>query len=113
MFASDQPHVIPDRAFSVVYGPQTNLHTIVFGDSLFNIQRIGNYAFSAIPNLNEWISFYRIPVGLISQHAFDFDEPSDDQLSINFQLCSLTENSFEANVFTNSKRPVLVNLGVH
>ncbi len=102
-------HEIPDYAFRAINGKQYYLKSIMFNGQ-FNISRIGNYAFYPIANITK-IYLERIPVGFISAHAFDFEDSSSDYLIINLVNSSLTENSFETGVFTNSKRPLKVYLG--
>ncbi len=102
-------HEIPDYAFRVINGKQNRLKSIIFKGQ-FNISRIGNYAFYPIANLSQ-ILMSSIPIGFINAHAFDFEDSFNNNLTINLFNTSLTENSFEAAIFTNSKRPLNVNLG--
>jgi len=102
-------HEIPDNAFEPINGPQNDLLFIVLEKNNFEITRIGNNAFSELPNLNS-LSFHDIPIRNISAKAFDFKTSSTTLLEINLLNCGLTESSLEEGVFSDAKRPLTLDL---
>jgi hypothetical protein len=108
--ANNIAHEIPTDAFKQINGPQNNIEEIVFRGG-FSISTISDRAFSAIPNLKNWIEFSFVPVFYISSQAFDFDQPSNDMLAIYLNGCGLNESSFDNNVFSGSQRPLYIDLG--
>ncbi len=109
---ADGSHEIPDNAFQQINGPQNDLSYIVFDKNNFEITRIGNYAFSAIPNLLI-VDFAHVPIRTISSKAFDFNTNSSEILNINFFDCSLTESSLEEGVFSDAKRPLTLDFSMN
>jgi hypothetical protein len=109
---ADGSHEIPDNAFQQINGPQNDLSYIVFDKNNFEITRIGNYAFSEIPNLSI-LSFHDILIGSISANAFDFGNNSNQTLTINLINCGLNETSLEEGVFSDAKRPLTLDLSMN
>jgi hypothetical protein len=109
---ADGSHEIPDNAFEPINGPQNDLMFIVFDKNNFDISRIGSNAFSEIPNLMS-LSFHDIPIGNISTNAFDFKNSSTQTLGINLINCGLSETSLEEGVFSDAKRPLILDLSMN
>jgi hypothetical protein len=43
--------------------------------------------------------------------SFNFDYPSDDLLTINFEGCEISDKHIADGAFNNSKRPLNIDLG--
>jgi hypothetical protein len=102
---------IPENAFK---NKQINLTEIDFDywqdeTSHGSIKTIGNNAFFNLNNLQR-ISFGRQSIDFISKNAFDFELASDKKLFIYLHENNLNDTSFESGVFTNTKRPLYINL---
>ncbi len=108
----DGSHEIPDNAFEPINGPQNDLNYIVFESNYFHIYRIGNNAFSEIPNLFA-LSFKDIVIHNIAANAFDFKNNSTQKLNISFNNCGLYESQLEEGVFSDAKRPLTLDLSMN
>ncbi len=101
---------IPDNAFEPINGMLNDLQFIKlykehFDASDYHIIRIGNNAFSKIPNLSVLV-FENIWISNISAKAFDFETSSTQPLNITFDRCLLRETDFKKGVFSDAKRPL-------
>jgi hypothetical protein len=59
------------------------------------------------------LSFHDIPIGNISTNAFDFKNSSTQTLGINLINCGLSETSLEEGVFSDAKRPLILDLSMN
>ncbi len=57
------------------------------------------------------LSFRYVYIKDILLHSFDFDYPSNDLLTINFEGCEIDEEYIANGVFSNSKRPLNIDFG--
>jgi hypothetical protein len=105
-------HEIPENAFEPINESQNDLNYMVFESNNFEISRIGSNAFSEIPNLLA-LSFEDIPIHYISAKAFDFRSNSTQNLEINFINCGLSETSLEEGIFSDAKRPLILDLSMN
>ncbi len=108
----DGSHEIPDNAFEPINEPQNNLNYMVFENNNFEITRIGSNAFSELSNLFA-LSFRGIFIHYISAKAFDFRNNSTETLDISFIQCGLSETSLEEGVFSDAKRPLILDLSMN
>jgi hypothetical protein len=58
-----------------------------------------------------FLSFREIIIDNILLESFDFDYPSNDLLTINFEGCYISEDQVENGIFSNSKRPLNIDFG--
>jgi hypothetical protein len=96
---------IPDNAFQPINGIQTKLEEINFNGI---ISSVGQYAFNLLPNLRKLKILSEI--NSISSHTFEFNATSTNDLEIDLSNNKLIASSFELNSFSNSKRPLNLNL---
>ncbi len=100
-------HEISDNAFEPINKILNCLRCIVFDENDYTISRIGNNAFSEIPNLSV-LSFSNIWIFNISAKAFDFKKNSRQPLNINFYNCLMTESNLEEGIFSDAKQRLIL-----
>lgn len=102
--------MIPSVAFrDSSSGPKMRLERLYISSR--SLTQISSYAFYYLHNLRH-IKIYSDLVGLqrISAHAFDINQPSNHQLTIDLRLNQLTVSSFELDAFSAVGRPVRLQL---
>ncbi len=106
---TETSHEIPENAFFRTNSRQNFLNEIVFEEE-FSLKAIKNYAFYGLTHNKLSLTFDYIPVEYIYSRAFDLEKHSDGVIDIYLNNCSLTELSFENNVFSGSKRRLNIDL---
>ena len=99
---------IPSNALQRVVGYQDELKRLYFGG--LDIKKIGSRAFSFLRSL-ESIIFQQTSIDYIPENAFEFDEESNQRMSIRFNSNNLlNSSSFHQDSLTHFKRPVTIDL---
>ncbi|KAH9394305.1 hypothetical protein TYRP_004355 [Tyrophagus putrescentiae] len=75
-----------------------------------SLTQIGNYAFYFLHNLRHIKIHSDVGLQHISAHAFDINQPSNHQLTIDLRLNQLTVSSFELDAFCAVGRPIRLQL---
>ncbi len=92
--------------------PENDLNYFVFESNKFDITRIEKNVFSKINNLFS-LSFDDILIRSIPAKPFNFMKNSTQKLDINFINCNLYETSLEEGVFSDAKRPLILDLSMN
>jgi len=100
---------IPENAFNTTLKSLYRLGFSYNGHKHKSINRIENYAFEHLNNL-EYLYLYNHKIDYLTKHAFDFGEKSDKLLNIYLDGNNLNATSFELGVFLGSKRPLFISL---
>ena len=100
---------IPSNAFQVTESYQNNLTFIRIGGK--SIIKIGSRAFYSLRGL-KYLHIYNTSIDYIPEHAFEFEEESNQTLTVRFITNNLLNgSSFHQDSLTHFKRPVLIDLG--
>lgn len=112
VFDSNQFKFIPAYSFGYTNSLINNVSEIIFNkrhNSQQHIQWIGDNAFYNLNNLTN-INLTYNEINFIHRRAFDFWKDSENLLIIDLSYNFLNDSSIEKGAFTNSKRPLFVDL---
>ena len=100
---------IPSNAFHRTVGYQDKFKDLRIGGK--SIKKIGSRAFASLKELKSLL-IYNTSIDYIPEHAFEFEEESDQPMDLKFKNNAfLSSSSFHQDSLVNFKRPVFLNIG--
>ena len=99
---------IPSNAFQRIEGYQDKLSDLRFSGE--SIRKIGSRAFYSLRGLSS-LEIYETFIDYIPEYAFEFEEESNERMTLTLGYSKLNDSNFQKDVFSHFKRPVDLNLG--